>query len=130
MTFVEWVVFQSDSDFPESEGIREDELMTEEIEKRLPALGTHCVPGLDDIAQVKFVMHCTQWIWLATQYDPEDQVFYGFVCGLAMEWGEFGLLELDGYRGDLGQPVERDCDFQPKPIKNVLYGGYRLGDIY
>ena len=50
--------------------------------------------------------------WLATEYDPETKVFFGYVSLFNdhnNEWGSFALEELEGLRfPPLGLPVERD----------------------
>jgi hypothetical protein len=41
---------------------------------------------------------------------------FGVVCGLEREYGYFNLEELQGLRGPLGLPLERDRYFEPMPV--------------
>lgn len=86
-------------------------LLTKEILKKLPKL--HEGNG---VAQVKFFTPWGGWTWFATEYDPEERVFYGFVEGLDSEWGYFSLDELESIRGPLGLGIERDMWFTPKRV--------------
>ena len=52
------------------------------------------------------------WSWYAIEYDGED-VFFGLVDGFVAELGYFTRSELEGNRGKLGLPIERDLYFSP-----------------
>jgi len=99
---------------------RGHKLLTREIEKTLPGLGATDGGGFDTIARVKFFTPDGAWTWLATEYDPNQQLFFGYVLGLENEWGYFQLDELDAVRGQLGLPVERDCHFIPSPVGELI----------
>lgn len=54
--------------------------------------------------------------WLLTELDPEDPDIAFGLCDLGMGFPELGsvrLSELQGVRGALGLPVERDRFFEP-----------------
>ncbi len=53
--------------------------------------------------------------WYASEYDGED-MFFGLVSGFEVELGYFSLIELEGIRGNLGLPVERDLYFKPASL--------------
>ena len=97
-------------------------LLSKVIEKSLPSLGSQDGLGMDAVAQVKFFTPDSTWTWFATEYDPEERRFFGLVHGLEEELGYFSLDELEGARGPMGLPIERDLWFQPKPLKAVALG--------
>ena len=59
--------------------------------------------------------------WYATEYDPEEQIFYGYVDtgddGYS-EWGNFSLAEMQDLKVK-GLGMERDIHFTPQKIGNV-----------
>ncbi len=93
-------------------------LLTKEIRKRLPALGS-TDNQKDPMVQVKFFTPDSNWTWFATEFDSED-IFFGYVKGLENELGTFSLRELQEVRGNLGLPVERDRYFKPCPLSEVM----------
>lgn len=93
-------------------------LLTKEILERLPKLGE--TDGQDDpIIQVKFFTPDAQWTWYGIEYDGRDR-FFGYVIGFESELGYFSLKELQGVRGSLGLPIERDLYFQPCPLSKIM----------
>jgi len=95
-------------------------LMTKEIEKRFTEVGSQeNVEIKDKIIICKFFDPCGAGTWLATEYDPENRTFFGWVTlGLGPEcdeWGYFSLDELESVRGLMGLGIERDLHFgEPK----------------
>jgi DUF2958 family protein len=95
-------------------------LLTKEIRKRLPPLGSNDETPLGEmIAQVKFFTPDSSWTWYAVEFDGED-IFWGWVQGIEEECGTFSLSELQSVRGKLGLPVERDRFFRPTPLKELM----------
>lgn len=94
-------------------------LMTQEIEKTLPALYSQDGKGDDAIAYVKFFTPDSSWTWYATEYDPVDKLFFGLVKGLDTELGYFLLDELESAKGPLGLSVERDLHFEPTKLGDL-----------
>ena len=71
-------------------------LMTQEILKRIPAIGsTESIPLDEKIVHVKFFHPCSSWSWYAFEYDPATRLFFGMVNGHELEMGSFSLDELD-----------------------------------
>ena len=70
-------------------------------------------------AQVKFFTPDSNWTWYASEFDGED-TFFGLVSGFEVELGYFTLSELQGARGPLGLPIERDQHFEPKKLGELL----------
>ena len=100
-----------------SEGDRM-KLLTKEIEKKLPKLGTTDKQGWEAQAQVKFFSIANNWRWFATEFDGED-TFFGLVQGFENELGYFSLSELQSVKF-MGIPaIERDISWKPKPLKEI-----------
>lgn len=96
-------------------------LLPDEVRKRLPALYSQ-ERVADPLAHVRFFTPDSNWTWYATEGSPQedDFLFFGYVIGFEREWGYFVLSELQGARGPLGLPIERDLYFQPKPMSEIL----------
>ena len=93
-------------------------LMTEEVRKRLPPLGSQEHLGSRAVAHVKFFTPDSNWTWYATEFDGTD-LFFGLVDGCEKELGYFSLSELRQARGPLGLPIERDLHWQPTPLDEI-----------
>jgi len=107
-------------------------LLTTEVRKRLPPLGSQDGLGGKAVAHVKFFTPDSNWTWWATegQQEGDDFVFFGLVDGHFKELGQFCLSELQNVRGALGLPVERDLYWQPKTLEEIapeLFGNERQG---
>ena len=95
-------------------------LLTKANLKALPALGSTDGQGMEAIAQVKYFTPFGQWTWYATEFNPEDGIFFGLVIGFERELGEFALAELEGATGPGGIPlVERDRHFSPTKLSEL-----------
>ena len=88
-------------------------LLTKELEAKLPPLYSQDGKGDEAIALVKFFTPDSSWTWYATEYDPNERVFFGLVDGLEKELGYFRLDELESVKGPLGLSIERDIYFEP-----------------
>lgn len=89
-------------------------LMTEEIKKQIPQIGSQA-NVTDPIIQVKFFCPWNNWTWLAYEFDGED-LFFGLVKGFCDELGYFSLSEMESVQGPMGLGIERDINFKPKPL--------------
>lgn len=85
-------------------------LLTAELRKQLPALGTTANQA-DPTIVCKFFTPDSSWTWYAIEFDGDD-TFYGLVDGFEQEFGSFSLAELETLRGPMGLPVERDLYFK------------------
>src|SRR5262245_35651972 len=76
----------------------------------------------DPIVYIKFLARNLGWTWYVTEGSPEDDdfIFFGFVVGDEMEWGQFSLSELNEPCGAVEHPVERELDFRPASLSKVL----------
>ncbi len=73
----------------------------------------------DPLVIAKFFTPDSSWTWYAIEYDPEMQIFFGYVIGPFPEWGTFSLKDLKSVRGVLNLPIERDLYFNPKPFSEL-----------
>jgi len=77
----------------------------------------------DPVVVAKFFNPTGAGTWYATEYDPEERLFFGFVSIFGDwndEWGSFSLDELQNYRGKFGLGIERDLHFDEKPISQIV----------
>ena len=82
-------------------------LMTKEIINRIPPLySTESVDTKDKVIHVKFFTPWHKWTWYAIEFDPADEVFFGYVQGDYDEWGCFSLKELEEVEGPMGLKIE------------------------
>lgn len=96
-------------------------LLTKEIEKKLPPIGTTSELSADEmVAVVKFFTPDSNWTWYGIEYDPENRIMFGLVEGFATEFGDFSLAELESVKGPLGLKIERDKFFQPTKVSELL----------
>ena len=102
-------------------------LLTEEIRKKLPPLGSQDEKVGRAVAYVRFFTPDSDWTWWATEGSPVkdgngrevDFHFFGLVDGYCKEVGYFSLKELEKARGPLGLPIERDLHWQPKTLEEI-----------
>jgi hypothetical protein len=94
-------------------------LIIKEIKNILPKLYGQDGKGLNAIAYVKFFTPDSNWSWYATEFDGND-IFFGLVDGLCKELGYFSLSELESVRGPLGLKIERDLNFKPTTLEELM----------
>ena len=94
------------------------ELLPDKIREQLPPLYANEEIGLEAPAVVKFFTPDAGWTWYASEFDGED-IFFGLVAGLEIEFGYFSLAELRSIRGPLGLPIERDRFFKPQSLREL-----------
>jgi hypothetical protein len=73
---------------------------------------------MEAIAPVKYFTPDGSWTWYATEFDGID-TFFGLVSGWDIELGYFSLPELEGARGQLGLPIERDLWYEPQTLREL-----------
>ena len=97
-------------------------LMTKEIKKQIPVLGGQDGKGIDAIVYVKWFNPAGPQTWWITEYDPNEEIAFGYVQGMYdEEWGTFILHEIQNVRVPiLGLGIERDLYFTPKPLRECL----------
>lgn len=97
-------------------------LMTKQLEKRFLQVGNQSELE-DPLVIAKFFNPCGAGTWYATEYDPKDKIFFGYVSIFGDwndEWGSFSLEELESFQGPFGIGIERDLFFDEKPFSQVV----------
>jgi hypothetical protein len=57
------------------------------------------------------------WVWYATEYEPNERLFFGYVAGFEGEWGYFCLDEMEEIKA--GGAIARVDPFEPQPFSVV-----------
>ena len=94
------------------------QLLTEELRRKIPPLYSQ-ENNPDPLIICKFFTPDSSWTWYVIEFDGND-TFFGLVDGFAKELGYFSLSELEGVRGVLGLPIERDRFFTPCKLSTLL----------
>jgi|SRR5215207_3654498 hypothetical protein len=104
-------------------GVKVMRLMTTELEKRFSEVGSQ-EHAKDPVIVAKFFNPTGAGTWYATEYDPKDKMFFGYVSIFGDwndEWGYFSLQELESYNGPLGIGIERDLYFGEQKMSSVIH---------
>jgi len=97
-------------------------LLTQELLKRFEKIGRQ-ENKADPLIIAKFFNPVGAGTWYATEYNPKDKTFYGYVSIFGDwndEWGYFSLTELEGYKGPFGLGIERDLYFSETPASLII----------
>ncbi len=97
-------------------------LLTKELLEKFAKVGRQ-EDVKDPLVIAKFFNPTGAGTWYATEFDPTDKLFFGYVSIFGDwndEWGSFSLEELESYRGKFGLGIERDMYFDPKPFSKIL----------
>ena len=99
-------------------------LLTNELINRFAAVGSQENES-DPLIIAKFFDPTGSATWFATEYNPAERVFFGYVTlfGLGSmedEWGNFSLDELESVKGKMGLRIERDRHFSEKRSSEVI----------
>ena len=76
----------------------------------------------DPIVICKFFNPTGAGTWFATEYNEEEQIFFGYVSIFGDhcdEWGYFSLSELESFVGRFGLGIERDLYFSQLKFSEV-----------
>ena len=100
-------------------------LLTKEIEQKLPQLLSQ--DGNPDArVYVKFFSPLHRWTWYATEYDPEQRLFFGYVeSGIDSSFDElayFSLDELQEVKLPFGLGIERDIHWNDQTTLREVQG--------
>lgn len=77
----------------------------------------------DPLVIAKFFNPTGAGTWYATEYDPKNKMFFGYVSifqDYNDEWGYFSLTELESLKGPYGLGIERDLYFTPKKASQII----------
>ena len=97
-------------------------LMTKELKERFEMIGSQ-EDIKDPLVIAKYFNPTGAGTWYATEYNPEERLFFGYVSIFGDwndEWGYFSLDELEGFKGQFGLGIERDLFFVEKRASRVL----------
>lgn len=100
-------------------------LLTEELAQRFSEVGSQ-ENQEDPIVIAKFFNPSGAGTWYATEYDPIEKIFFGYVSIFGDwndEWGSFSLAELEDYHY-MGLGIERDLGFKEKRISECGIKSY------
>ena len=99
-------------------------LMTKELEKRFAQVGSQAQEK-DPLILTKFFNPTGAGNWYASEYDPQQRIFFGYVSIFGDwndEWGSFSLDELESFKGPLGLGIEQDLYFKERRASEVIKG--------
>lgn len=97
-------------------------LLTKELLKRFKQVGSQ-EDIKDPLIIAKFFNPTGAGTWYATEYNPDDKTFFGYVSIFGDgndEWGYFSLIELESLKGPFGLGIERDLYFQETLSSQVI----------
>ena len=97
-------------------------LMTKELEKRFSQVGSQ-ENVKDPVIVAKFFNPFGAGTWYATEYDPKDEMFFGYASIFGDwndEWGYFSLAELESYVSTFGTRIERDLYWTERKASSVI----------
>lgn len=93
-------------------------LINNELQQRFKEVGRQ---RKNPLVIAKFFDPAGSGIWYATEYNPETNICFGYVTGLAYdEWGYFSVDEMEAIQRPFGLTIERDLYFKEIPFKDLL----------
>ena len=97
------------------------ELLPEELKTRLPPLLSQEAAD-EPTVYARYFLPGTNWNWFVMEGEPEDEDYlcFGFVTGIADEFGHFRLSELLSLRGPNNEAVELDRSFTEGKLTDVV----------
>ncbi len=98
-------------------------LMTETLEERFAQVGSQ-ENKKDPVIIAKFFNPVGAGTWYATEYDPAQKMFFGYVSIFGDwndEWGYFSLAELESFEGPFELGIERDLYWRECKASKVIH---------
>ena len=95
-------------------------LITKELENRFSKVGSQ-ENDKNPIVIAKFFNPSGIGTWYATEYNPKDKIFFGYVSLFGDhndEWGYFSLAELEEIELPFGLGIERDMYCKEQRIED------------
>lgn len=106
--------------------------MNEELEQRFAKAGRQR-DEMDPIVIAKYFNPIGKGIWLACEYDSTTKTFWGY-CSIWGDWndefGDFTLELLEIIEFPKGRKIERDLDFEAKPISECNVSSWTPGSQF
>jgi hypothetical protein len=97
-------------------------LMTKKLQERFEMVGSQ-EDIKDPLVIAKYFNPTGAGTWYATEYDPDQRLFFGYVSifgDINDEWGYFSLDELESFKGQFGLGIERDLYFTEKRVSKAI----------
>ena len=98
-------------------------LLTKELLNRFKEVGSQ-ENVADPIVIAKFFNPAGAGTWFATEYDPDNRMFFGYASIFGDhndEWGSFSLDEFESLKlPPFGLGIERDRYFEEVPASEVI----------
>lgn len=94
-------------------------LITKALEAKFRKIGSQNGKGSEAIVVAKIFHPYSRYTLYATEYNPENREFFGYVINLEQEWGSVSLDEMQACRVR-GLPMERDQWLKPMPLREAL----------
>ncbi len=99
-------------------------LIPENVAQRFAEVGSQDALGAEALVIAVFFNPCGRGTWLATEYDPEKKMCYGYASlygdPTMDEWGYFSIEELEAYTGPMHLGIERDLFATEKPASKII----------
>jgi len=99
-------------------------IFTKEVLAKLPALGTNAEKSMEEVkVPLKLFNPAGAGTWYITEYDPEEELAFGFVNLGDPEMAELGYIyvpELLQLKLPFGLSIERDRHFGNHTLKEVF----------
>ena len=105
-------------------------LINDALKKRFSEIG--CQSDTNNPLVIAIFFHPSSLAtWYATEYDPETNICYGYVTGLAEdEWGNFSIDEMEAFKQEVflniegallqgNVHIERDLHFNETRFKEL-----------
>jgi len=105
--------------------LRGHKFLTKDLEEKLPPLYSQ-ENIKDPMVWAKWFHPFSTWEWYATEYDPVEGIFFGWVNGDFPELGYFSRTELEELNVR-GLPIERDLYFKPIALSKLQQEIYEEG---
>jgi hypothetical protein len=99
-------------------------LVTKALEKSTPMIGaTSHLSSTEIMVQFKLFNPCGVGHWYITEYDPETKEAFGFANLGDPRMAELGYIpldELESIKLPFGMGIERDINFEPRKLSEVM----------
>lgn len=94
-------------------------LLSDDLIKKIPPLYS-TENEKDPLIQCRFYIEDNIWSWYVIEFDLEQGIFFGYVCGFEKELGYFSLKELESVKTEsLEIEIIRDKDFKVKKLSEI-----------
>ena len=98
-------------------------LLPQTLLKKLPPLYSqpaHEDPEQEMVFHIKLFTPWAQWTWYIAEYDPVNDIAWGYVIGNEKEFGTFSIEEIRNLKGPFGLKVEREKWIESTKEKDLM----------